>query len=348
MSLPKPSNTPIKKALENLTIPRQDNIQDPRALRLSPSGKIVVLNGLPGTGKLTILKHLKELISEFATCLLDNHLLIDPVTAVIPNRTDRHHELRRLVRGPIFEELSNQARKGHTILMTACLAAGVPIDEAFYQEHLDISRRSDTPIYWINVECRRDIHEQRVSTPERQQDSKAKLTDIHILRLIMDAHKLIEPDFISRGDSSVELAFGKLDLSSSSLQKIQLLLLLTRNLLPLPLNRPVDLSLAHTLISVHKQLLLLLASLQVERRLALRHKLLLLLAMLLQQVLLLLSAQVGLLARLHGLKLALEILLFIEIFRLLDLNAQVSHFLIAILIQKGIGFAGFLFVHAAD
>ncbi|KAH6963708.1 hypothetical protein DER45DRAFT_534932 [Fusarium avenaceum] len=211
MSLPKPSNTPIKKALENLTIPRQDNIQDPRALRLSPSGKIVVLNGLPGTGKLTILKHLKELISEFATCLLDNHLLIDPVTAVIPNRTDRHHELRRLVRGPIFEELSNQARKGHTILMTACLAAGVPIDEAFYQEHLDISRRSDTPIYWINVECRRDIHEQRVSTPERQQDSKAKLTDIHILRLIMDAHKLIEPDFISRGDSSVELAFGKLD-----------------------------------------------------------------------------------------------------------------------------------------
>lgn len=215
MSLPKPSNTPIEKALENLAISRKDNTQDLRALRLSPSGKIVVLNGLPGTGKLTILKHLKALLPEFTTCLLDNHLLIDPVNAVIPNRTDRHHELRRLVRGPIFEESGNQARKGHTILMTACLAAGVPIDEAFYQEHLDISRRSDTPIYWINVECRRDIHEQRVSTPERQQDSKTKLTDKHLLRLIMDTHKLIEPDIISRGDSGVKLAFEKLDVSGS-------------------------------------------------------------------------------------------------------------------------------------
>jgi adenylate kinase len=215
MSLPKSSNTPIEKALETLTISRQHHLQHLKTLRLSPSGKIVVLNGLPGTGKLTILKRLKELLPEFTTCLLDNHLLIDPVTAVIPNRTDRHHELRRLVRAPIFEELSNQARKGHTILMTACLAAGLPIDEAFYQEHLDISRSSDTTIYWINVECRRDIHEQRVSTPERQQDSKTKLTDKHLLRLIMDTHKLIEPDVVSRGDTGLKLAFEKLDVSGS-------------------------------------------------------------------------------------------------------------------------------------
>src|SRR5690349_8743509 len=69
MSLPKSSNTPIEKALETLTISRQHHLQHLKTLRLSPSGKIVILNGLPGTGKLTILKRLKELLPEFTTCL---------------------------------------------------------------------------------------------------------------------------------------------------------------------------------------------------------------------------------------------------------------------------------------
>lgn len=42
----------------------------------SSSGRIVVLNGFPGAGKFTILKHTKELLPANKTCLLDNHLLI--------------------------------------------------------------------------------------------------------------------------------------------------------------------------------------------------------------------------------------------------------------------------------
>lgn len=49
----------------------------------APRGKIVVLNGFPGTGKFTILKRVKELLGHRAR-LLDNHLLIDPVVAVKP------------------------------------------------------------------------------------------------------------------------------------------------------------------------------------------------------------------------------------------------------------------------
>ncbi|KAI6755245.1 hypothetical protein HG531_004351 [Fusarium graminearum] len=134
----------------------------------------------------------------------------------------------------------------------------------------------------------------------------------------------------------------------SALQKVELLLLLTSNLLPLPLNRPVNLSLAHALVSVHKQLLLLLAPLQVEWRLALRHKLLFLLAVLLEQVLLLLSAHIGLLARLHGLQLALKVLLLVKVLGLFDLHAQVGHLLVAVLVQEGVGFAGLFFVDTAD
>ncbi|RBR12851.1 uncharacterized protein FIESC28_08441 [Fusarium coffeatum] len=177
----------------------------------SSSGKIVVLNGFPGTGKLTVLKHLQKYLPTETTCLLDNHLLIDPVVAVIPNRSDRHHELRRSVRAPIFEELAHQAKQGHTILMTACLAADSPRDEAVFREHLDIASKAGVPLYWINVHCRHNVLEQRVSTPERQQGSKTKLTDVDVLWGILEKHSLFKP--INNGDGHVSLVFESMDAS---------------------------------------------------------------------------------------------------------------------------------------
>lgn len=215
MSLLEQPNLSHDTLLRDLADVQLNHFQDVLSYPSETTGKIIVLNGFPGTGKLTILKHLKSLLPADTTCLLDNHLLIDPVVAVIPDRSESHHALRRSVRAPIFEELSNQAKKGHTILMTACLATGCLTDEAFYQEHLNISRRSHTTIYWINVKCRRAIHEQRVSTPERQQDSKTKLTNKRLLRLISETHKLIEPQVISRGDNGVDLVFEELDVSGS-------------------------------------------------------------------------------------------------------------------------------------
>ncbi|OAA60754.1 WSC domain protein [Cordyceps fumosorosea ARSEF 2679] len=74
------------------------------------SGRIVVLNGFPGTGKLTILKQAKTLLPADMTCLLDNHLLIDPVVAIVPGRSDEHHQLRRRVRAPIFGKLGERGK----------------------------------------------------------------------------------------------------------------------------------------------------------------------------------------------------------------------------------------------
>ncbi|KAF4963014.1 hypothetical protein FSARC_8924 [Fusarium sarcochroum] len=194
------------------TAPR--NLQQPHAeiiepFQTIPTGKIVVLNGFPGTGKLTILKHLKRLLPADTTCLLDNHLLIDPVAAVIPDRSDRHHELRRLVRAPVFEELGNRAREGHIILMTACLAAEGESDTAFFQEHLNIARNGHISIYWINVHCDLAILRRRVTDPERQHGSKTKLTDVHVLQSIVEKHRLIEP--LSTEDKYAKVAFEKLD-----------------------------------------------------------------------------------------------------------------------------------------
>ncbi|KAM0248466.1 hypothetical protein ACHAP5_003412 [Fusarium lateritium] len=215
ITLSKSPNAPIEEASEDLTISQEDHLQNIECLRSSTTGRIVVLNGYPGTGKLTILKHLKDLLPEATTCLLDSHLLLDPVLAVAPIRTQGHYELRQLVRAPIFEELANLAKEGHTILMSTCLAAGCQRDTEFYHECLNIAGESRTPIYWINVECRGAIHEQRVSTPERRQGSKSRLTNKNLLQLIMATHKLIDPRFINTRDHRIDLVFDTLDISGS-------------------------------------------------------------------------------------------------------------------------------------
>lgn len=158
-----------------------------------PNGRVVVLNGLPGAGKYTILKKVHSLLPADTTCLLDNHLLIDLAVAVIPGRSDEHHELRRNIRAPVFQALRKRVREGHTILMTACMAKENERDAAFLQEHLDIVRETDIPIFWLNVHCDLVVLEGRIISPGRLKEGKTKLTDVDILRDLVRKHQLIEP-----------------------------------------------------------------------------------------------------------------------------------------------------------
>ncbi|EUC63023.1 chloramphenicol phosphotransferase-like protein [Rhizoctonia solani AG-3 Rhs1AP] len=179
----------------------------------SSEGKIVILNGFPGTGKFTILKRVKELLPPNKSCLLDNHLPIDPVQAIYPNRSPEHHELRRKVRRPIFEELSKLAQEGHVVLMTACLADDNNTDANVFQEHLAMVRGTEVPIFWVNVHCDQAVLEQRVGSPERCWSTKTKLTDVDVLRKMVSEHRLIQP--CASGDELVRLVIESLDVSGA-------------------------------------------------------------------------------------------------------------------------------------
>ncbi|KAH0583555.1 hypothetical protein J132_09702 [Termitomyces sp. J132] len=176
---------------------------------------IVVLNGFPGTGKYTILKHAKALLPAEKIRLLDNHLLIDPATALIPERSDAHYNLRCQIRAPVFKEIRQIVQKGYIILMTACLAEGNDRDAAFLQEHLDIVRGTSVPLFWISAHCDLAVLEQRVSSPERCQGVKTKLTDVGVLHKLVSENHLIEPPHDKNEDGSIRLVVETLDTSGS-------------------------------------------------------------------------------------------------------------------------------------
>ena len=72
---------------------------------------IVVLNGFPGTGKYTILKRVKALLpADNSSHLVDNHLLIDPVQALYPDRSAAHHVFRQKIRDAFLRTLRRSRR----------------------------------------------------------------------------------------------------------------------------------------------------------------------------------------------------------------------------------------------
>jgi len=199
----------------------------------SSGGRIVVLNGFPGTGKFTILKYAKKLLPANKTRLSDNHLLIDPVQTIYPDRSPEHHELRRKLREPVFESLSKLAQEGHVILMTACLADDNDRDAAVFQEHLAMVHGTDVPLFWVNTHCDQAVLEQRVRSPERCQLAKTKLTNVGVLQELVREHRLIRPH--ESGDRSTRLVVESLDVSGEmemSVSRLMDIVGLTQSIAP--------------------------------------------------------------------------------------------------------------------
>jgi len=178
-----------------------------------PGGMIVVLNGFPGTGKHTILKKTLAVLPK-NTRMIDNHLLIDPVQALYPDRSDQHHQLRAQLRAPVFQHIGKLAQQGCVVLMTACLAEGNERDASFFNEHVEMVRETGVPLFWINTHCDQHLLEQRVQSEERVKSTKTKLTDVQILRDIVTQHRLIQPTE-SYTNKFTNVVFKSLDASGS-------------------------------------------------------------------------------------------------------------------------------------
>jgi len=78
-----------------LSFPRDGTASDHR-WKFAQQGRIVVLNGLPGVGNLTVTRHPIEQLEGVGSKItrpIDNHLLTDSVHALFPDRSPAEYHL---------------------------------------------------------------------------------------------------------------------------------------------------------------------------------------------------------------------------------------------------------------
>jgi chloramphenicol 3-O-phosphotransferase len=159
-----------------------------------PAGRIILLNGFPGIGKLAIARALQPLVAKdlSLTRLIDNHLLIDPAQAIIPGRDPRHKALRAKIRQVAFEALEEEfsVTPELTVIMTNCLA-DTEEDIAVLEEHVKLAMDCGIPIYLVNIECDKEEHMLRLRDRCRYTGGKTKLSDEAILERMLNEHVLV-------------------------------------------------------------------------------------------------------------------------------------------------------------
>jgi hypothetical protein len=159
------------------------------------SGCIILLNGFPGVGKLTIAQHIKEHLQSStpstAVRLIDNHVLIDPCTAVIPERTPAHYAMRYQIRQVAFSMLAQEytSNPNMVTIMTSCLA-DTERDTTVLEEHFQLAKASAVPLYMVDVTCDREEHLCRFRDPCRYGNGKTKLRDESVLDQLLVQHVL--------------------------------------------------------------------------------------------------------------------------------------------------------------
>lgn len=104
--------------------------------------------------------------------------------------------------------------RGCVVLMTACLGNNEG-DRKVLDEHLDIVRGTDIPMFWINVSCDQRTLEERLTRPERVQGNKSKLTNVEILRGMTKNSRIIMPSGSRHRLEDINLVTASLDVGGS-------------------------------------------------------------------------------------------------------------------------------------
>lgn len=159
-----------------------------------PGGLIIHINGWPGTGKLTIARHLAQ---KLAARLLDNHTLMNPAAALFSRSDALYASLRREIRKLTFEHIG-RAEPGGTFIFTDALADEDPEREIF-DDYRKLAKVRDAELVAIVLDCAREENLKRLTAQGRAEAHK--LTDQAILTDLRSRYSLLR----STADRLIEL-----------------------------------------------------------------------------------------------------------------------------------------------
>ncbi|KAF5970483.1 hypothetical protein FBULB1_9680 [Fusarium bulbicola] len=144
----------------------------------------VYINGYPGIGKLTIANELQQLLPD--SKVYHNHLLIDPIDALVERSSPGYHEMRTGLRRYALNEIAtSEYTKDKTWIFTDAREASAA-GEMGAKDYEAAARKRGVSFISIVLECEIEENIRRAINPTRVANIGAKLTDETVLRLILE------------------------------------------------------------------------------------------------------------------------------------------------------------------
>ncbi|KAG9503662.1 hypothetical protein J7337_003613 [Fusarium musae] len=166
----------------------------------------IYINGYPGIGKLTIAKELQQLLPD--SKVYHNHLLIDPIDALVERSSPGYHEMRTGLRRYVLNEIAtSECTKDKTWIFTDAREVSTA-GEMGAKDYEAAAIKRGVSFISIVLECEIGENIRRAINPTRVASIGAKLTDETILRPIL------ENEIIYRFRNETELVLDVTKLSS--------------------------------------------------------------------------------------------------------------------------------------
>ncbi|KAG4289877.1 hypothetical protein FPRO06_04699 [Fusarium proliferatum] len=148
----------------------------------------IYINSYPGIGKLTIAKELQQLLPD--SKVYHNHLLIDPVDALVERSSAGYHEMRTGLRRHVLNEVAtSEYTKGKTWIFTDAREASAA-GEMGAKDYEAAARKRGVSFISIVLECEIEENIRRAMSSKRSQSISAKFTDETLLRPILEKEKI--------------------------------------------------------------------------------------------------------------------------------------------------------------
>jgi tRNA uridine 5-carbamoylmethylation protein Kti12 len=145
---------------------------------------VIHINGYPGSGKLTIARKLVDLLSPYNGKLVHNHLLIDPVGAVLPRSSPDYQPMRRALRSVIFDALAVSQDTAGSVFVFTDFQSGDDVGRGVMLEYREMAARRNCTFVPITVTCSKDENLRRLASAERM--LHRKLTDAELVTHLRD------------------------------------------------------------------------------------------------------------------------------------------------------------------
>ena len=145
---------------------------------------IVHINGWPGCGKLTIARILR---ARLGACLMHNHLILDPASALFERGTEARAVLRERLRDVLYEA-ARDLPADRPIVVTDALAE-TDRHGALFKKTAFLATSLDRPLRPVVLDITEDENLRRIRSPERAGTSKLQEPDV--LRDLRARHRLM-------------------------------------------------------------------------------------------------------------------------------------------------------------